>query len=567
MKKIPNIIPLLTILVVFIGSYFLLNRIESIERSSISFFEEALRDTEISENISMRGKKYNVENGIVTSESEDTIKPSEELGALKIAYGLTTVRRSPLFGIAGTDPQALRQAVDRLKEVQYNLSKAQANPRDASMVASSLYPINFLYSLSKLEENRLKFLASGADADSDNYEESLQDTIRASKSDIKKFKKSFQKIIGAESMRFLGFGGTMTTKSMLETISLIQEGINRNENIFIKRNLCVSGKTKFCDKTAIEMPTFKKPITGLKTPSDRNIPPLVTGVRAIFIEASGRPVENSDKLVALDSSSCLGSLPGPYYFLVRTLTGGGERAFRLFFAEDIFFRSTKNVSADMPNYMNIELKISFSPINPVNFYVCSEVGNDMGRAYGTLATTAFAKEHSSLAVRARNQLLRSPVVVYENDAASYIGTAMSELKDGKGSTSEKMKNELTNLVLMFHERSAGLEFLVKNISDANAADLRLKEAGVPLDISARNFFLTHSAFPSLFLSHNPSAGAVDVHLNVQNKNDTEKFLSSIILYSNLRLSVPREKIVADIRAFLKMEGNLFSQRESLYQEN
>ncbi len=563
MKKNQNIIRLLTVVVIFVGFYFLLSHAKSIENASLSFFKEALRDAETSEKISVRGKKYNVENGIVTSESGDTIKPSEELDALKATYALTMARRSPLFGIAGTNPNTLKQTVDELKNVVEDLAKAQDNPRDATMVASSLYPIDFLYSLSALEENRLKLLASGTNTDSDNYEKSLRDTIRAGKRDIENFKKSFQKIIGAKSMRFLGLGGAMTTESMLETISLIQEGISRNENILLKRNLCISGKTKFCDKTAIEIPAFRKLITNLKKPSGKNIPPLIANAREILMEASGRPIEKNDILVVLERSNCLGALPGPYYLWVRTLTDNGEPTFRIFYAEDLFFlpRSAEG-SGTMNRYQYTKLGVSFSLLNPTVFYMCPEIGSDISRAYGTLATTAFAKEHPSLAVPARNLLLESSLVTYGHDAALYIQTALAELKTRKDPFSEAIKKELANLTLMFNERSAGLEFIVEDIVKVNSTDLHLKETGVPFDVSARTLFLTHSAFPSLFLSQNPSAGAVNVRLHVQNKKDQETLFSGVKRYSDLRLSVPHEKIVSDIRAFLKMEGKLFSQRKN-----
>ncbi len=532
------------------------------EQLTSIFYSDALRDAGASEKVVMENKEYSVINGVVVGEFGNTIKSKEKLDVLKIAYSLTMARRSPLFGIAGTNPGALKQAVDELKNVVEDLAKTQGNPGDAAMVASSLYPIDFLYSLSTLEESRLKFLASGTNTDSDNYEKSLQDTIRTGKRDIENFKKSMQEIIGEKSMRFLRFGGTMTAKSMLETISLIQEGISKNENIFLERNLCVHGKIKFCDKTAIEIPASSQLQENPKATADRKIPPLVTKVREIFSEASGRPINKSDMLVALDRSKCLGALPGPYYFLVRTLTDGGERAFRLMYAEDIFFYPTKNDSGNMFKYMNTELKIFFSHVNPVNFYTCPEVGNDTGRAYGTVATAAFAGKHPSLAVHARNRLLGSPMVVYENDATTYIQTAIEELRFHTNQSSRETKNELINLLIMFNEQSAGLEFLVEGIEMVNSTNLHLKEAGVPFDLSARNLFLTHSAFPSLFLSHNPSAAAVDVRLNVQNKKDQEILFTRVKRYSLLRLSVPHEKIVADIHAFLKMHGKLFSQMEN-----
>ncbi len=563
MKNNQSIIQLLTVLIIFVSFVAWLNHTKNIDEASVSFFKEALRDTETSEKISVRDKKYNVENGIVTSESGNTIKPSEDLSALKTAYALIMARRSPLFGITGTNPNTLKQSVDELKNVVEDLAKKQGGRKDAAMVASSLYPIDFLYSLSTLEENRLKFLASGANLDWKNYDQSLRDTIRAGKRDIENFKKSMQEIIGGKSMRFIGLNGAMTTESMLETISSIEEGMSRNENMLLKRNLCISGKTKFCDKMAIEIPAASQLQENHKAPADRKIPPLMTKVSELFSEASGRPIEKSGMIVVLERSNCFGALPGPYYFLVRTINDNGERIFRLFYAEDIFFYPTHPESSGAMNrYLNTKLGVSFSLLNPANFYMCPEVGNDMGRTYGTLATTAFAKEHPSLAVPARNLLLESPLVTYEHDATLYIQTALAELRTRKDPSSKAIKKELTNLTLMFKERSAGLEFIVENIAKINSTDLHLKETGVPFDVSARTLFLTHSAFPSLFLSQNPSAGAVTVRLYSRNKKDLETLFSGVKRYSDLRLSVPREKIVADIRTFLKMEGKLFSQVEN-----
>ena len=182
--------------------------------------------------------------------------------------------------------------------------------------------------------------------------------------------------------------------------------------------------------------------------------------------------------------------------------------------------------------------------------------------FATKATQNFANRYPSLAISARNQLLKNPQIVYETDVISYIQSASEELRGRKDLAAPVMKNELNNLILMFHEKSAGLEFLVRDIVRVNSNDLRLKKSGIPFDISARTLFLTRSAFPSLFLSQNPRAGAISAGIRVQNDEDRARFFSKIERYSFLRTTTSREKIVHDIHAYLKMENLLFFPGEN-----
>ncbi len=307
-NRLNTIILIFSASIIILGLSIIEDYNERINSASASFFSNALRAARISETVSIHGIKYRVENGDVAKETGSTITPKEKLNVLKTTYALAMARRSPLFGIAGTDPKALRQSVDKLKEVVHNLSLAQEKPEDAIIVASSLYPINFLYSLANLEEDRLKFLASGSDTNLKNYNKHLNGTIRAEKTDIKNFKKAFQRKIGDKSISILGSGGVITTKSLLKAISLIQEGISRNETVLEKRRSCLSGKIEFCNESDIQIPILPKLMTNLKAPSDRSIPPLTEEVMSIYREASGRLIAESDIFVFLDSSACLRAL-------------------------------------------------------------------------------------------------------------------------------------------------------------------------------------------------------------------------------------------------------------------
>lgn len=543
--------------------------LEYIGNSSLvaeSFFRDVLRNAEVSETVIVRVKQFVVENGNVVTIQNSRTTHRERLEALKLTYALTTARRSPLYGLAGTDPKTLRESVRRLQEIIHDLSIIQNSRKDAFVVASSLYPVDFLYSLADLEESRLRFISHRTDYDAKNYESQLKNTIRAAQKDAKNFEKALRTIIADKPKRMLGPGGVITTESLLETVRLIQDGIIRTEGILMSRNLCLMGKVEYCNESQIEIPKLPALISNLNTRDDRHLPQIAEEVQSIYRDAGLERDDNGEVIIVLDSSKCLATLPKPYFFSVRTITDDGSRTFSMRFRGDILFNPTDGMGRNTLRYLREKLGISFQVLNPSNFYNCPETASDIGKAYAIKETLGFANKYPSLAIPARGQLLKNPRATFEEDAIAYIQSAFLELSARKDSALRPTRNDLINLILMFHEKSADLEFLIDSMIRTYGADLRLKTSGVPFDLTANYLFLTHSAFPSLFLLQNPSAGTANVSIRVQNDKDAAIFFSHTKRYSLLQTTVGREKIVSDIHAFLKMENLLFFPSESQYKE-
>src|SRR3989344_293449 len=215
----------------------------------------------------------------------------------------------------------------------------------------------------------------------------------------------------------------------------------------------------------------------------------------IFWEASGDKSTGKLPMVILDKSACLAGLPGPYYFRLRTAEETTDAILGFGYLGDIIFYPT-GAGGDTLRYSNEKLGISFSPLKPNIFYLCPDTGSDTGRLFAIMAARDFANKNPFLAKKARDRLLKNPRILYEGDAIGYLEAAVEESATGKNEDSAT-KNALTDIVLMFNEKSAGLEFLIDDIARVNTNDLRLKKSGVPFDVSASNLFLTHSAFPSL----------------------------------------------------------------------
>ena len=115
------------------------------------------------------------------------------------------------------------------------------------------------------------------------------------------------------------------------------------------------------------------------------------------------------------------------------------------------------------------------------------------------------------------------------------------------------EKELGAVLNMWRERNGGLDVLVSLIVSVNNQDMKLSARGVPFDLSARTLFLTHSAFPSLFLALSPRTGVSPITLRETTSTDASSIRADVIPYTELVRTVPREKIVHDFEAFLSFE--------------
>ena len=183
------------------------------------------------------------------------------------------------------------------------------------------------------------------------------------------------------------------------------------------------------------------------------------------------------------------------------------------------------------------------------FYMCPTVGSDVGRIRALEKIDAFAVSHPTIAATEQG-LLRSSADLREDYALSYLRAALAETGSGG-----QERSDLVELALMYEDRSVGLDEIILSIASVNAHHANIVERGVPFVLSARTLFLTHSAYPTLFLAQNPSAGGATVSVQSPSAAARDLVLRNYRAYSSLRATMSQDDLIREIRAFVKSESN------------
>lgn len=512
-----------------------------------AFFSQQLASIRGSETVSVRGKTYSIQNGAILKPGSSPEDLSNALPALRVAYAQELARRAPLLGLAGTDPETLSANIDSLQSAVNELASWQASTSSAELL-QALYPLAFLSRLATLEEYRQAFLASGSDVNEEKYEAALDDAIQAGTGDSESFQRAYDAATaGSAGGDISTFGGTITVDSASSSIEAIRSRFDELQILYDKQTACLRGVISECDarELQIAVPATIPPIGNGTTDNAAAI------VRSVTLAAFSPSYAFGHDEVVLASSTCAGMLPPPYYVLAASSENATDVS-PIRFLNDLFFTPTAQVNGPVPAYMREVHGISLAISNPMEFYQCPQLGSDLGEIRAITATADFAQAHPSIAVAQRDRFLAQSGVLREDDALQYLQAALAqtENQDPSGAYADMIP-----ILLMFDERSAGLDTLVGMIASIDDTDAHMKMNGVPFDVTSSTLFLTHSAFPSLFLSQNPAAGDSPVVLTESNTNNFEKLLSNYVTYFSIRASVPEQTIVQNMRAFYAFENN------------
>ena len=457
---------------------------------------------------------------------------------LELAYARELARRAPLMDLAGTDPAALRRGIDALASAQAKLVDAQKNSRDREAV-ESLYPLTYLRALANLEEARERFVASGAAPDRARYDSALQDAIAAGRHDLRVFKATFDSYAEATPGRFPTLGDTISTESMMAVLNKIDEGFDTVSRERTARAACLQGLIERCDNAELRTRIPDAASSPLNPAAAAN----VTAVRALLAAATHNQSYATNTVVALDESTCEGAYSdGPFYYLPPLTDPVRPPQF----LNDLFFIPTQNNTAGLSVYMKDSLGMAYSRVNPSIYYICPDVGRDNALMAAVIETARIAQSHPDIAQNLRRPLLGN-TAFRESDATVYLRAALTEVHDATTT------NELTEAGLMFVDHGGNLESTVLQAAQTGTRDASLAASGVPFDLSGRDLFLTHSAFPTFFQFYNPSFRTDGDGLRAHDAAASASLSLHVTPYSTLREKIPEAAILSDLERFFTFE--------------
>lgn len=510
---------------------------------SSEFFADALREAHVQTDVVVSGRVYNVADGRVTRDDGGTPSRLVALKALRIAYAQSAARASPLLDISGTDPAALRASVRELSRAVIAISERQPTAREVFLVRASLYPLAFLDSLADVAEARARFLASGSDIDAGRYHAALDAALAEGRRSAQIFQNAHAEMTRARRDALASAGGTIVPEAVDAAKATVILRFDEARAAHTARLRCLRGKEGACDVGDITPALYGRQAVQRANSATT---PIMREVEQIREEALDELVSADGYTIMATYSPCFALLPPPYYF------DAGVGNYRPQFVGDIIFHPASSDSSGTMKYLHDEYGIDYVPSNHAVFYTCPEFQNDIGIISAVLAVAQFARSHPDVLQAQRSDLLSTNGIVRAGDAWRYLRDGL-DLDDGYLRLPAEDQDAFLTLVHMMNNRTADLDVLVRQIAQVLRTDIEIHDGGAPFDITAAKLFLTHSAFPSLFLAFNPSAGETSVHIRRQSAGDIAAFNQSSILYSQIRGHIPREKIISDIEAFRAFE--------------
>jgi len=471
----------------------------------------------VSENVTVSGVPYIVQNGVVTEQSGGQPAKAQQLAALRLAYALTLARRDPLFDLAGNNVSNLRSATTDLARAQKEIEQLQASSTDVELIAN-LDPISFLSALADVEQARETFIASGKDTDEQSYEAKLNIAVSAGSTDIQNFKSAYDEV-GHPSYTLIA--GVVQGSNIDAELQSIADGFNSVATQAKARSACIAGDVWSCDQGDI---AIKLPQAAIAT-STAPLPKVAQEVEQIF---SATDYDESDgQVMLLPSDPCVANLDAPPYFeaLQRYPT-------RILFLGDMYF--TDVGTGEYASGLFHNLGVSYLFYNPITYYTCIENGLVYAQTR-TVSAISMALDGTSTA----------PVINYQDEVGE-LGVAL------QNATPQQQKAFL-DIYLMAKDNDGAFPSVIEDIAGTENIDISQKEAGVPTDIDPTFLFSAKSGFYDLFMAYNPSFGSkpTDLYSNAQ----ANPILSTLIPWSQLSGSVPMKKIESDLNAYIAYHVN------------
>jgi hypothetical protein len=508
----------------------------------ISFFSLSLREAEVSEEVTIGTKTYDVTGGTVLFNNKK-VRSTEVLLPLRLAYAKTLARRSPIFGLSGVNLKKLEQEMANIQAVAEVLADTQLTPESHERVLRSLYPAEFLDALTKAEKARRTFLLSGNIIDKIEYEKHISKVTDAARFDIIFFKQTVAQAV-PDDEKYIFRDGVVTRDSIVIALDEMIEAFSQKEFEVKRRQACTGGTISACKENdlLIDLPHAKQ--TGSLPLSQTE------SVRSILADGSNNPTIYDAPIVVLTHSFCLDSLPAPYPFIsYKYDIAENTSKSRIMYTGNIVFVES-DITGEGGKFLKLfaERNLRYVKTPTTSFYACMHTGSDTGKVRSVYVISSFASQHPELAPSEAERLFHDPHVIYESDAYEYLDAALSALRK---SSDYKLENELIDIAVSAANMTERLEDLFGDMAFLDERYVNLKKSGlIEVKFPERTLLLSRSGFFVLFLGQIIEK-EYPIHLFEQEAGGVAPgyLQQQLLLYPDLIHTVPRTEIIKALREY------------------
>lgn len=526
-------------------------------QSEVVFFREALRSARSTETIQVGGIVYRLSDGVMY-EGDTEIVGSDSLPLLRIAYAKTVARHSPLISISGTDPALLDGATERLEAVRDNVSLLQKTQSDADSVRSGLYPIDFLRALADVERKRIDFLAQGTPEQEEAYAQSQRYAVTAYYSDLKKYRKAFEKTVPLSIGRYgtardvIGRNDIISATRALEASMYTTEGRLRN------RGLCIGGVHWRCNISDIHPRTTLVPI---EKAISTDYLSRSQEIESLFQSAYAKEASDSVKIYELSESACTGTIDGASLFAIYAGSPSGifSEVSPVYIGNIRFTDAARERATPFYDYFFTQ-GVRYVVDDPLLHYKCLEAGQDIGKLLSLRSLHTFAQQamlsifESGASKISLEKIEKAKGTVTDPityaDATRYINAAVSLMINKK--IPEKVRSDVFNEIITFTNSSASFDAIVRTIAQVEESNMALSKKGVRISLDAPYLFYVRSAFTTLFLSNNPSV--VGQPKQYFPENTLPKSAEPFVYYSSLKEQGLGSTLQHDLNFFIRIHN-------------
>ncbi len=503
----------------------------------VAFFSTSLHNTGI-QNISTGTRVYVVTDGMVTYQGQE-LRGSDSVTPLRIAYEKVVAERSPLVALAAVDPVQMVTAIQQLQQTSVELAQQQHNPSNASLVLSSLYPIDFLNSFAQLESARLAFITSGSASDASAYEYAQAKAFVVFDQSIAHFRSAFKKAVPTNTPQYATEQSVTGPSDVLHAIDILSTGMAHTQRLFDVRLRCFRGYVDACDAGDVSIPQLIQPVDITSSTGEIK---LAQTIRNALLTGAMKLASTSEPFYQLSSSACTKERTGTsllYTFMILPSATGTAPHDTPYYVGDMRFVASAQY-AKLPYYSYFAANhIPYVASSVITYYSCLESDTDLGRVTAMREVRKFAllTHLSTYATgNAANELrdlesrLGSSSVVTDADIISYLNTTHSLI--GKPGVPQADAARILALTLSLKDNSMGVYQTILNITGFEHTNMVHNRNGITIDFSAPYLFFTRSAFAPLFLGSNSSATGPQKELFPSDElPESER---PFIFYSNLR---------------------------------
>lgn len=438
---------------------------------------------------------------------------------LSVAYAAGLARRSPIFGLSGTNLSELGRGIEQLEDARTQTALAQPNEKQREDIARYLYPTDFITKLARAEDSRRSFILAPSEKGMLEYFDALGSALLAYETDLRLFTDAFRRNV-SDPPDLVLLQGVITKESVLSSLEAAEERIRELRLEHAKRKACILGVIRACN------PSDLRETYALETRSAdklRASVSLAKEVASIISDAhpSGNDFLSKRVLVALYGSTCADGLPNPHYFL-QSSPVRGSAVESLIFVGDLFSYPPSDQAREA----------GFAFLSPTTYYLCPLIGRDIGRASAT--RHAYGRMYPG-----RDISYTGGLVLDENRARDYV---LEELQNPMEATNDE------DLAREFTDNGAGFDALIQDIAAQQSAVVRQAQNQRDTDLGAEWTFFVRSGFASLFLFHHRS---MEPMIGIFSEPQSREGLSQVIRWSTLRTSMDRDSVIGNIRVFLE----------------